>query len=148
MPLRRSSVITGRSNLLLGGAATRSVGLGAVAIIAAVHGSAPLVVMTYGAGLTWVIGMIFGWRLRWRLSMLLDDIARQAMKNPGDEDLRTLLVDVSSTHLDELGTRLPTRPRLKHIQTNRSPAPRCGSTRSGRPRRSPPRQNDHGGRGG
>jgi hypothetical protein len=53
------------------------------------------------------------WRLRWRVCRLQEDIVRKAMESPDDENLRTLLIDVASTHVDELGHRLPTRPRLK-----------------------------------
>ena len=70
-----------------------------------------------GAGQAWLaVELICRWRLRWRHSKLQEDIARKALEHPEDEDLRTLLMDVASTHLDELGDRLPTRPRLKQIR--------------------------------
>jgi hypothetical protein len=86
--------------------------LGAAAV-AAKHGSDVVAVTVLLAMQAWsALELVCRWRLRWRIARLQEDIARKAMEDPGNEDLRTLLADVASTHLEELGTRLPVRPKL------------------------------------
>jgi hypothetical protein len=92
--------------------ASSSGALGAAAI-AAKHGSDVATVTVLLATQTWsAVELICRWRLRWRIARLQEDIARKAMEDPANENLRTLLADVASTHLDDLGTRLPIRDDL------------------------------------
>ncbi len=69
------------------------------------------------------VDLVCAWRLRMRQSRLLEDIARKALENPSDENLRTLMLDVASTHSEELGSRLPVRLRLKHSGADAKPHP-------------------------
>jgi hypothetical protein len=53
------------------------------------------------------------WLLKWRYARLHEFLARKAAENPANQDLRTLLVDVASTSLADVGERLPIRRNLE-----------------------------------
>jgi hypothetical protein len=105
---------TGASRIRRAGAALASSGglIGATAI-AAKHGSDTVAVTVFLTMQLWsAVELVCRWRLRWRITRLQEDIARKAMADPGNDDLRTLLTDVASTHIEEIGPRLPVRPKL------------------------------------
>jgi hypothetical protein len=51
--------------------------------------------------------------MKWRYAQLYDFLVRKAADQPDNQHLRTLLVDIASTHLDDLGERLPVRKELE-----------------------------------
>ncbi len=107
----------------VGAAASSCTGMAAGTVVAATHGDAVLAVLVFVVAQTWIgLEWFCRWRLRWRFSSLQEDIVRKALGDPGNEDIRTLLVDVASTHMAELGDRLPARPRLNQIR-NESDGP-------------------------
>jgi len=88
-------------------------GAAGAAFIASNHGNDTVAVTVFLIMQAWTIcDLICRWRLKWRGARLQEAIARKAMEHPKDQNLRTLLVDVASTHLDDLGMRLPVRPQL------------------------------------
>lgn len=117
MPAARTSQPPARpssSSVRTAGAVIASCGGAAgAATIAAHHGNGAVAVVILLTMQAWsACELICRWRLRWRVARLQEDIARRAMDDPANENLRTLLADVAGTYLDELGTRLPLRPNL------------------------------------
>ena len=116
MPLfgpQRSAIETRLPRQSVVAVASSCTGSAGATVIAATHGDPLLAVLIFGATQTWIaLELACRWRLRWRHSKLQEDIARAALGHPENENLRTLMMDVASTHQDELGRRLPTRPRL------------------------------------
>lgn len=97
----------------IGAVIASSTGVAGAAAIATKHGSDVVAVIVFLSMQAWsVCELVCRWRLRWRIARLQEDIARKAIEHPENEHLRTLLADVASTYLDELGTRLPLRPQL------------------------------------
>src|SRR5260370_31962214 len=91
-------------------------GAGGAAFIASQHGNDAVAVTVFLIMQAWsVCDLVCRWRLKWRHARLQEFIARRAAEHPEDQNLRTLLVDMASTHLDELGMRLPVRPQLMEL---------------------------------
>jgi len=98
----------------IGATITSCAGAGSAATIYAVHGNSPVALLVFGSMQIWtMLELVLRWRMRSRYSRLFEIIARKAADHPDNMDLRTLLVDIASTHLDELGERLPVRKDLK-----------------------------------
>ena len=98
----------------IGAAITSCAGAGGAATIYAAHGSGPAALVIFGAMQLWgICELIFRWQIKWRYAKLYEAIARKAAEHPDDQGLRTLLVDLASTHLDDIGERLPVRKDLK-----------------------------------
>lgn len=107
-----------------GAAVTSFAGAGAGTLVSAAHGSTVLAVLLVVSSQLWMaVELGFRCWLRWRHYKLQEDIIRAALQNPENECLRTLLVDVASTHLEDLGDRLPVRAQLDPTVTppKRSP---------------------------
>jgi hypothetical protein len=105
-----------RPVVTIGAAVSSCTGLTGATVIAAVHGDTLVAVVVFLAAQAWIgVELTCRWRLKWRVSRLLEDIAREALRHPENLHLRTLLIDVASTHLDDLGDRLPTRSLFTSI---------------------------------
>ena len=88
-------------------------GVGGATTIAATHGSSSVALAVFFTMQAWgACELLFRWRLKWRHARLQEAIVIKAMEKPDDEGLRTLLADVASTHLSDLGERLPIRRHL------------------------------------
>jgi hypothetical protein len=99
---------------VVGAAMTSCTGAGSAVFIASAHGSTMMALLVFGTMQIWgVCELLFRWRLKWRHARLHEFLVRKAADNPDNENLRTLLVDFASTHLDDVGERLPIRPSLK-----------------------------------
>jgi hypothetical protein len=97
----------------LGPVVASGAGVVGAAAVAASHGNEVLAVTVFLCMQIWgIFELACRWRLKWRMARLQEDIARKAMENPGNADLRTLMADVAATYLDEIGTRLPLRPQI------------------------------------
>lgn len=104
----------GRRSARTAGAIGTSVSgtFGSVAIGLA-HGSTPLGVVIFIVAQAWGgVELACWWRLRWRLSRLQEDVARRALQDPENENLRTLMLDIAATLPGDPGDRLPSRPQL------------------------------------
>jgi hypothetical protein len=98
----------------IGATMTSCAGAGSAATIFSFHGSSPDAFIVLGSMQIWaILELIFRWQVKWRYSRLFEAIAQKAAENPSNAELRTLLVDIASTHIDELGERLPVRKDLK-----------------------------------
>lgn len=53
------------------------------------------------------------WRMKWRYARLCEVVVPKAAEHPEDVNMRTLLIDMAGTHLDDLGERMPIRNDLK-----------------------------------
>ena len=63
--------------------------------------------------------LICRWRMKWRYIRLYEIVVQKAAERPDDANLRTLLIDLASTHLDDLGDRIPIRGDLKLFDFHR-----------------------------
>jgi len=100
-----------------GAIASSCTGTGGAIAIAVEHGNPVVAVALLGVMQTWsACELLFRWRMKWRYACLHEYLIRKAADNPGDEDLRTLLIDFASTQPDELGTRLLARTHLKKLE--------------------------------
>lgn len=98
----------------IGAALTSCAGTGGAITISAAHGDTAVALFVFGIMQIWVISeLVFTWRLKCRYARLHEFLARKAADNPANQDLRTLLIDVASTTLDDIGERIPTRQNLK-----------------------------------
>lgn len=98
----------------IGAAITSCASAGGAVTICTAHGSSPVALLVFGVMQIWgMCELICRWRMKWRYAQLYEAIAQKAVEHPYDQDLRTLLVDLASTHLDDLGERLPVRQDLK-----------------------------------
>jgi hypothetical protein len=133
MPLfSQPSTAERRSSRQSVGAITWScTGLVGSTVVAATHGSALIATLIFVTAQAWTaVDLTCRWRLRLRFNRLQEDIARAALSQPENEDIRTLLIDVASTHLDDLGNRLPARPQLGRASRGNSlPPPAEGRRR-------------------
>lgn len=110
------------------GAAVSSItGVGSAMTITSGHGSTLVALTTLGVMQGWgACELLIRWRLKWRYARLHEYLVRTAATRPDDEHLRTLLVDSASTYLDDIGERLPIRPRITRTTQSslRAPAAR------------------------
>jgi hypothetical protein len=124
----RSVTSTGRrahGTRSVGAVIASCAGAGCAAVIASKHGSDIDAIAIFLSMHAWTAGeLLCRWRLRWRIARLHEDIARTALERPDDEALRTLLVDVTSTRVDESDDRLPLRPQLIQKSTQENEKPR------------------------
>ena len=98
----------------VGPAVTSCAGICGAVSIAAAHGGSPLALLVFGTTQIWgTCELLCWWRMRWRYERLYESIARKAEEQPDNQHLRTLLADIASTHLDDLGQRLPVRRELR-----------------------------------
>ena len=98
----------------IGAAITSCAGVGGAVTICASHGSHPVALLIFGFMQIWgICELICRWRMKWRYAQLYDYLVRKAVDQPDNQHLRTLLVDIASTHLDDLGERLPVRKELE-----------------------------------
>jgi hypothetical protein len=98
----------------IGAAITSCTGAGGAVTIALAHGSTAVALLVFGTMQVWgACELLCRWRLKWRHARLHEFLVRRAADNPEDENLRTLLVDFASTHLDDIGERLPVRPSFQ-----------------------------------
>jgi hypothetical protein len=98
----------------VGAALTSCAGVGGAITISAAHGDTAVAVCVFGTMQIWGMSeLVCRWLLKWRYARLHEFLARKAADNPADQDLRTLLIDVASTTLDDIGERIPTRQNLK-----------------------------------
>lgn len=98
----------------IGAAITSCAGAGGAITISASHGNTKIALFIFGAMQIWGTSeLVCRWLLKWRYARLHEFLARQAAANPSNQDLRTLLVDIASTSLDDIGERLPIRDELK-----------------------------------
>lgn len=96
-----------------GAAVTSCAGAGAGVLVSAAHGNSVVAILLVVSSQLWTaIEIGFRCRVRWRHYRMQEDIVRAALQQPENEWLRTLLIDVASTHLDEIGDRLPVRRQL------------------------------------
>jgi hypothetical protein len=51
--------------------------------------------------------------MKWRYEWLWETLVHHAAEHPDDVNRRTLLIAMASTHLDDLGERVPVRDDLK-----------------------------------
>ena len=73
-----------------------------------------MVLFVFGTMQIWGMSeLVCMWLLKWRYAKLHGFLARKAADNPADQNLRTLLIDVASTTLDDIGERIPARQNLK-----------------------------------
>jgi hypothetical protein len=98
----------------IGATITSCAGAGGAATICATHGSSPLALFVFMAMQVWgICELTCRWIIKLRYIDLYRDIVRRAAEHPDDQDLRTLLVDLASTHLDDVGERISVRKDLK-----------------------------------
>jgi hypothetical protein len=98
----------------IGAAITSCAGTGGAITISASHGNAKIALLIFGVMQIWGTSeLACRLLLKWRYARLHEFLARQAAANPSNQDLRTLLVDVASTSLDDIGERIPIRQELK-----------------------------------
>ena len=98
----------------VGAALTSCAGVGGAITISAAHGDAAVALFVFGTMQIWGMSeLVCRLLLKWRYARLHEFLARKAADNPADQDLRTLLIDVASTTLDDIGERIPTRQNLK-----------------------------------
>jgi len=97
----------------IGAVMTSCTGVGGAATISAAHGNSSVALLIFGATQIWgICELVCRLHLRWCYTKRYDSILRRATEHPDDQNLRTLLVDIASTHPDELGERLPLRHEL------------------------------------
>jgi hypothetical protein len=95
-------------------AITSCAGVGGAASICAAHGSIRIALLVFGSMQVWSLyELICQWWMKWRYIRLYEIVAQKAAEHPDDMNLRTLLIDLASTHLDDLGDRIPVRGDLK-----------------------------------
>jgi hypothetical protein len=98
----------------IGAALTSCAGTGGAITISAAHGDPAVALLVFGTMQIWGTSeLVCRWRLKWRYARLHEFLARKAAENPSDQNLRTLLIDVASTTLDDISERIPTRQKLK-----------------------------------
>ena len=98
----------------IGATITSCAGVGGAITISAGHGSTGVALLVFGAMQIWgTCELLCRWFLKLRYARLHEFLARKAAENPADQHLRTLLVDVASTSLDDVGERIPIRQNLK-----------------------------------
>jgi hypothetical protein len=98
----------------VGAAITSCAGVGGAITISAGHGDTAIALLVFGTMQIWGMSeLACRWLLKWRYARLHEFLARKAADNPANQDLRTLLIDVASTTLDDIGERIPTRQNLK-----------------------------------
>ena len=91
--------------------------------VVALHGGAGLPIAVFAVSQTWAAAeLACHWLMRWQLFQIQKRILLAALADPSNQDLRTLLVDVGSTHQFDLSDRLPLRTELtKAAHTVRMP---------------------------
>jgi hypothetical protein len=95
-------------------AATSCAGIGGAASICATHGSDRIALLIFASTQAWALCELIGrWWMKWRYERLWETLIHTAAEHPDDVNRRTLLIDMASTHLDELGERVPVRDDLK-----------------------------------
>lgn len=99
---------------IIGSVATSCAGIGGAISITVSHGSSRIALLVFCATQVWgLLELACRWWLKLRYARLHEFIARKAAENPGDPNLRTLLADVASTSLDDVGGRIPVRKDLE-----------------------------------
>lgn len=114
MPERKSPKRDLDPTRRIGAAITSCAGVGGAITISAHHGSTSIALLVFGTMQLWGACELFcKILLKWRYAKLHEFLARKAAENPDDQHLRTLLIDVASTSLSDIGDRIPTRHELK-----------------------------------
>jgi hypothetical protein len=98
----------------IGAVITSCSGVGGAVTIYVHHGSADMALLIFGTMQIWgACDLISRYLLKFRFAKLFENVALRAAENPENEHLRTLLIDVASTCPYEIGSRIPTRHKLK-----------------------------------
>jgi hypothetical protein len=103
-------------------------GVGGAASICAAHSSTRVALLVFASMQVWPLcELICRWRMKWHYMRLYENVVNKAVENPDNANLRTLLADLASTHLDDLGERIPIRGDLKKLSRSAGRAPALGS---------------------
>ncbi|HLY66603.1 MAG TPA: hypothetical protein VKU60_13800 [Chloroflexota bacterium] len=95
-------------------AITSCAGVGGAASISATHGSNRIALLIFVTTQAWPLcELVARWWIKWRYERLWETLVHNASDHPDDVNRRTLLIDMASTHLDDLGERIPIRDDLK-----------------------------------
>jgi hypothetical protein len=92
-------------------------GVGGAASICAAHSSTRVALLVFASMQVWPLcELICRWRMKWHYMRMYENVVNKAVDHPDDANLRTLLADLASTHLDDLGERIPIRGDLKNLE--------------------------------